>query len=56
MRSDWEITGTPSVCVCGDRFSVDYAMICKRGGFIILRHNELRDIETDLLNLVCNNV
>ena len=48
--------GTPAICVCGDRFSVDHAMICKRGGFIIQRHNELRDLEADLLDLVCNNV
>ena len=30
-------------------------MICKRGGFIIQRHNELGDLETDLLDLVCND-
>ena len=56
LRYDWEIMGTPTVCVCGDRFSVDHAMICKRGGFIIQRHNELRDLEADLLDLVCNDV
>ena len=56
LRYDWEIMGTPTVCVCGDRFSVDHAMICKRGGFIIQRHNELRDLEADLLDLVCSNV
>ena len=27
LRYDWEIMGTPTVCVCGDRFSVDHAMI-----------------------------
>ena len=32
-------------------------MICKRGGFIIQRHNELRDLKADLLDLVvCNDV
>ena len=31
-------------------------MICKRGGFIIQRHNELRDLEADLLDLVCKDV
>ena len=56
LRYDWEITGTPTVCVCGARFSVDHAMICKRGGFIIERHNELRDLEADLLALVCKDV
>ena len=31
-------------------------MICKRGGFIIQRHNELRDLEAELLDLVCYDV
>ena len=31
-------------------------MICKQGGFVIQRHNELRDLEADLLNVVCNDV
>ena len=48
--------GTPTVCVCGDRFSIDHAMTCKRGSFIIQRHNELRDLEPDVLDLVCNDV
>ena len=35
---------------------MDQDMICKRGGFIIQRHNKLRDLEADLLNLVCKDV
>ena len=31
-------------------------MVCKEGGFIIQRHNELRDLEADLLSMVCNDV
>ena len=31
-------------------------MICKRGGFVIQRHNELRDLEADLMSMVCNDV
>ena len=31
-------------------------MICKRGWFIVQRHNELRDLEAELLNIVCNDV
>ena len=31
-------------------------MICKRGAFIIQRHNELRDLEAQILNLVCHDV
>ena len=55
-RYGWEIMGTPTVCVCGDRFSVDHAMIYKHAVLIIQRHNELRDLEADLLDLVCNDV
>ena len=31
-------------------------MLCKRGGFVIQRHNELRDLEADLLSTVCSDV
>ena len=31
-------------------------MICRQGGFIIQRHNELRDVEADLLSTVCIDV
>ena len=56
LRYDWEITDTPTICACGDEFSVDHAMVCQRGGFIIQRHNELRDLETEMLRMVCNEV
>ena len=31
-------------------------MICKRGGFVIQRHNEMRDLEAELLSTVCSDV
>ena len=31
-------------------------MVCQRGGFIIQRHNELRDLEAEMLGMVCNDV
>ena len=42
--------------MCGARLRGDHAIICKRGGFSIQRHNELRELEADLLDLVCNDV
>ncbi|KXJ05718.1 hypothetical protein AC249_AIPGENE25944 [Exaiptasia diaphana] len=56
LRYDWPIDDIPGKCVCGDIFTVDHSMICKKGGFIIQRHNELRDLEADLLSMVCNDV
>ena len=44
------------ICACGVQFSVDHAMVCQRGGFIIQRHNELRDLETEMLRMVCKEV
>ena len=51
LRYDWEVPDTPSVCVCGDHFNVHHAMICKRGGFVIQRHSELRDLEAEMLRM-----
>ena len=31
-------------------------MVCQGGGFIIQRHNELRDLEAEMLRMVCNYV
>ena len=53
---DWSIPDSPSVCGCGASFSIDHAMVCKRGGFVIQRHNELRDLEAELLDMVCCDV
>ena len=56
LRYDWQTSEIPNVCVCGEPFNVDHAMICKRVGFIIQRHIELRDLEAQMLNLVCHDV
>lgn len=54
LTYDWLIDDIPSTC--GELFLVDHAVICKRGLFITEHHNELCDLEADLLNLVCNVV
>ena len=56
LRYDWDMNDIPSVCVCGDVLNVDHAMICRRVGFIIQRHNEVRDLEAEMLNMVCYDV
>ena len=44
------------ICACGVQFSVDHAMVCQRGGFIIQRHNDLRDLEEEMPRMVYNDV
>ena len=46
----------PSVCVCGSMLTVDHVMICQRGGLVIQRHNEIRDLQAELLDMVCYDV
>ena len=43
-------------CICGHKFEVDHTLSCKRGGFVIQRHNDLRDFAASLLTEVCHNV
>ena len=45
-----------STCVCGKVFTLDHAMICKRGGYVEQRHNELRDLDPELLGAVCRDI
>ena len=53
---DWPVDDVPSTCVCGEVFTIDHAMICRRGGFVIQRHNELRHLEAEPLSTVCSAV
>ena len=56
LRFNHDIKGLSSKCPCGQRFDVTHTMNCKRGGFVIMRHNDIRDFEANLLKKVCNDV
>ena len=56
LRYGWRIPGLPATCACGDKFTIQHAMSCKKGGFVNLHHNEARDITAHLLNEVCKHV
>ena len=48
--------GLPSLCVCGTSFNVTHAMNCKRGGFINIRYDAIKDFEASLLSKVSMDV
>ena len=50
------LKGLPSFCTCGDNFTVNHALSCKKGSFVSKRHDNVRDLFTSLLNRVCHNV
>ena len=43
-------------CECGSKFTIEHALSCKKGGFVSLRHNQIRNITASLLKEVCHNV
>ena len=49
LRYKKQLRNLPSHCVCGKTFSIDHALSCPKGGFISLRHNELRDFTAKYL-------
>ena len=56
LRYGWIPPYLSSHCVCGHDLTIKHALNCKCGGFLSIRHNELRDITADLLTEVCHNV
>ena len=56
LRYGDPIPNLPSKCPCGEAFNTSHALNCKRGGFVIMRHNNVRDFEANLLRKVCNDV
>ena len=56
MRYDLPIHGMPKFCACQKENSVDHALTCRTGGYSVLRHNNVRDTEAELLREVCRDV
>ncbi len=46
----------PSKCYCGNKFTVEHALSCCKGGFPTIRHNEIRNLTATLLTEVCHDV
>ena len=49
-------TRLPENCVCGVKFGLQHALSCKKGGFVTIRYNQVRNITATLLNEICNDV
>ena len=53
IRYNIPIERLPTICVCGDSFSLQHALSCPKGGLVIIRHNELRNLTAEILDEVC---
>ena len=56
IRCGWDIKNMPTTCSCGAKLDYQYCMSCKKGGFITIRHNDVRDLTANILKGVLNDV
>ena len=56
LRYNKRMIDLPPRCPCGEAYDINHALNCKRGGFVIMRHNNIRDFDANLLRKVCNDV
>ena len=56
LRYGLPLPRLPVKCVCDASFNVEHALTCKKGGFVTIRHNEVRDFTAELLSEVCKDV
>jgi hypothetical protein len=56
MRYDWNFPNTPRHCQCGEKHSTDHVLMCKKGGYVYMRHDNIRNLEASLLREVCKDV
>ena len=52
----WLSKHIPTDCLCGRPFSMEDVLSCSKGGFPIIRHNEIRNFTTNLISELCCNV
>ena len=56
LRYDWKIPHVATFCHCGKKNDIDHALSCKRGGYVIMRHDRIRNLEAEFLREVCTDV
>ena len=52
LRYKWNPKNAPPNCQCGESFSLTHALHCPKGGYTIVRHNEIRDTFANLMSEV----
>ena len=56
LRYGWNIPQMPAFCGCGQKNTMDHTLICKKGGYVAMRHNNLRDLNAEMQGEVCRDV
>ena len=55
LRYGWEIANLPIFCPCGSKLDIQHSIICKKGGFVSIRDNYLRDLTARVVSEICKD-
>ena len=56
LRYNLPVPNLPNYCACGEMFTVNHALSCKKGGFVAQRHDTIRDLLTSHISKEYRNV
>ena len=56
LRYNWHIDNVPNYCGCGSANNIDHCLTCRHGGYVVMRHNQIRDTIADVMKEVCHDV
>ena len=56
QRYGWEPLKIPTICPCGDTFSLVHSLQCNKGAYTQMRHDEIRDTFVTIMREVCFDV
>ena len=56
LRYSGVLLNIPSTCCCSAKMDAQHAMSCKRGEFVTIRYNDLRDLTANVLSNLRNDV
>ena len=48
LRYCWHIDNVSNYCGCGSANDIDHCLTCRRGGYVVMRHNQIRDTIGDV--------
>ena len=55
LRYGREIANLPIFCPCGSKLEIQHSIICKKGGFVSIRDNDLRDLTARIVSEICKD-
>ena len=56
MRYNLTLKDVPRTCSCGQPYSINHCLSCKKGGYVHIRHDTVRDTVCEVLKEVCKDV